>query len=64
MRLFTGLLNRGVLVGPALALLFPLTGLSGQTLDETRDVAADGHVLVENQVGGVEITVWDKAKGA
>ena len=45
----------------AFALLFPLTGLSGQDVDETRDMAADGHVLVENLAGSVAVTVWDKA---
>jgi DUF4097 and DUF4098 domain-containing protein YvlB len=62
MKLFTELLAWPVLAWPALALLFPLTGLSGQNLDETHDMAADGHVLVENQVGSVEVTVWNKAK--
>jgi len=46
----------------AVALLFPLTGLPGQEVDETRDMAADGHVLVENLAGSVAVTVWDKAK--
>ena len=62
MKLFNGLLARPVLAWPALALLFPLTGLSGENLDETRDMAADGHVLVDNLAGSVEVTVWDKAK--
>jgi DUF4097 and DUF4098 domain-containing protein YvlB len=62
MKLFTKLPTRSVLAWPALALLFPLTGLSGQSLDETRDLAADGHVLVENLAGRVEVTVWNKAK--
>ena len=62
MKLFTVSLAGPVLTWPALALLFPLSGLSGQNLDETRDMAADGHVLVENMVGSVEVTVWNKAK--
>ena len=62
MKLFTDLLAWPVLIWPALALLFPLTGLSGQNLDETREMAADGHVLVENLAGSVEVTVWNKAK--
>jgi DUF4097 and DUF4098 domain-containing protein YvlB len=62
MKLFTKLPTRSVLAWPALALLFPLTGLSGENLDETRDLTADGHVLVENLAGSVEVTVWDKAK--
>ena len=62
MKIFTGSLVWPVLAWPALALLFPLSGLSGQNLDETRDMAADGHVLVENMVGSVEVTVWNKAK--
>ena len=62
MKLFTVSLAGPVLTWPALALLFPLSGLSGQNLDETRDMAADGHVLVENMVGRVEVTVWNKAK--
>lgn len=62
MKLFTELRAWPVLVGSALALLFPLSGLAGQDLDETRDMAADGHVLIENLSGSVEVTVWDKAK--
>jgi DUF4097 and DUF4098 domain-containing protein YvlB len=62
MKLFNGLLARPVLAWPALALLFPLTGISGENLDETRDMAADGHVLVDNLAGSVEVAVWDKAK--
>jgi DUF4097 and DUF4098 domain-containing protein YvlB len=62
MKLFTELLARPVQVWPVLALLFPLTGLSGQNLNETRDMVADGHVLVENLAGSVEVTVWNKAK--
>ena len=45
----------------AVALLFPLTGLPGQNVDEKRDMAADGHVLVENLAGSVEVTVWEQA---
>ncbi|MEE8495583.1 MAG: DUF4097 family beta strand repeat-containing protein, partial [Xanthomonadales bacterium] len=62
MKLFTELRAWPVLVGSALALLFPLSGLAGQDLDETRDMAADGHLLIENLAGSVEVTVWDKAK--
>ncbi len=62
MKLFTVSLTGPGLAWPALALLFPLSGLSGQNLDETRDMAPDGHVLVENMVGRVEVTVWNKAK--
>jgi len=62
MKLFTELRAWQVMAWPALALLFPLTGLSGQNLDETREMAADGHVLVENLAGSVEVTVWNKAK--
>ena len=62
MKLFNVALAWPVLAWPALALLFPLSGLSGQKLDETRDMAVDGHVLVENMAGSVELTVWNKAK--
>ena len=62
MKLFTKLPTRSVLAWPALVLMFPLTGLSGQSLDETRDLAADGHVRVENLAGSVEVTVWNKAE--
>ena len=62
MKLFNVSLAWPVLAWPALALLFPLNGLSGQKLDETRDMAVDGHVLVENMAGSVEMTVWNKAK--
>lgn len=62
MKLLTRLPAWRVAVWSALILLFPLTGLSGQNLDETRDMAADGHVLVENMVGSVDVTVWDKAE--
>ena len=57
MKLYTKLL-----AWPALALLFPLTGVTGQDLDETRDMAADGHVLVENLAGSVEVTVWNEER--
>jgi len=50
------------LVLPALTLLIPQIGLSTERLDETRDMAADGHVLVENLAGSIEITTWDEAK--
>jgi DUF4097 and DUF4098 domain-containing protein YvlB len=62
MKSFTKLFARPVLALPALALLFPLTGLSGQSLDEKRDMAANGHVLIDNLAGKVEVTVWDKAE--
>lgn len=55
------ILARPALAVPALALLFPLAGLSGESLDEKRNMAADGHVLIENLAGKVEVTVWDKA---
>jgi DUF4097 and DUF4098 domain-containing protein YvlB len=58
----TELLARPVLVLTALALLYPLTGLSGEKLDETHDMAADGHVRIENLAGSVEVTVWHEAK--
>jgi DUF4097 and DUF4098 domain-containing protein YvlB len=45
----------------AFALLFPLTGLAGESVNETRDMAPDGHVLVENLAGSVEVAVWEKA---
>jgi DUF4097 and DUF4098 domain-containing protein YvlB len=62
MKSFTKLFARPVLALPALALLFPLTGLSGQSLDEKRDMATDGHVRIDNLAGNVEVTVWDKAE--
>jgi DUF4097 and DUF4098 domain-containing protein YvlB len=43
-------------------MLFPQIGLSAESLEETRDMAADGHVLVENLAGSIEITAWDEAK--
>lgn len=62
MKLFTELRARPVQALAALALLLPLAGWSGQSVDETRDLAADGHVQVENLAGSVEVSVWDKAK--
>ncbi len=62
MRLFTELPAWPVLACSALVLLFPLRGFSGQTLNETRDMASDGYVLVENTAGSVAVTVWDEAK--
>jgi DUF4097 and DUF4098 domain-containing protein YvlB len=50
------------LAWPAFALLLPITGLSGEKLDETRDMAADGLVMVENLAGRVELSVWNEAK--
>ncbi len=47
---------------PALALACPLTGLSAESLNETREMAADGSVIVENMAGSVEFSVWDEAR--
>jgi len=49
-------------IWPALALIFPLTGLATGSVNETRAMAADGHVIVENMAGSVEFSVWDEAK--
>ncbi len=62
MKVLTELPTWPVLASVVLALLFPLSGFSGQTLNETRDMAFDGHVLVENTAGSVAVTVWDEAK--
>jgi DUF4097 and DUF4098 domain-containing protein YvlB len=49
-------------IWPACALLFPLSGLSAGSLNEMREMAADGSVVVENIAGSVELSVWDEAK--
>lgn len=43
-------------------LLFPLAGQSGENVNETREMAADGSVIVENMAGIVEFSVWEEAK--
>jgi DUF4097 and DUF4098 domain-containing protein YvlB len=49
-------------IWPMFALLFPLTGLSAGSVNETRDMSADGRVIVENMAGSIEFSVWDEAK--
>jgi DUF4097 and DUF4098 domain-containing protein YvlB len=44
------------------ALLFPLTGLSASDVNETREMATDGSVIVENMAGSIEFLVWDEAR--
>jgi DUF4097 and DUF4098 domain-containing protein YvlB len=45
-----------------LALLIPAMPLSADSVDETRKMAPDGLVLVDNLAGSVEISVWDRAE--
>jgi DUF4097 and DUF4098 domain-containing protein YvlB len=49
-------------IWPVLILFLPLTGLSAESLNETREMAANGRVIVENMAGSVKFSVWDKAK--
>jgi DUF4097 and DUF4098 domain-containing protein YvlB len=53
------LINR---IWPAFALLFPLTALSAGSVNETREMAVDGRVVVENMAGSIEFSVWEEAK--
>jgi len=45
----------------ALAFL-PLTGVFAASVEETRPMAKDGLVRVDNMAGSIEVTVWDKAE--
>ena len=49
-------------IWPVFALLFPLIGHSEDSLNETREMAVDGRVIVENMAGSIEFSVWDEAK--
>ena len=49
-------------IWPVFALLFPLTGHSEDSLNETREMAVDGRVIVENMAGSIEFSVWNEAK--
>lgn len=44
------------------ALFVPMTGESTEIVDETREIATDGSVIVENMAGSIEFSVWDEAK--
>lgn len=50
------------LAWPAMALLIPAMPLSAETVNETLGMANDGHVLIDNLAGSVEVSVWDKAE--
>ena len=51
--------NLAIVVGVA-ALVFPLTVLAGQDIDETLDIPADGIITVDNTAGMIEFDTWDK----
>ncbi len=44
------------------AMMVPLKGVSGEEIDRTLEMPADGLVLVENLAGSVEIVTWDRAE--
>jgi DUF4097 and DUF4098 domain-containing protein YvlB len=41
-------------------LYFPMAAFANEPIDETRAIPADGHVLIENLAGEVEVPVWDR----
>jgi DUF4097 and DUF4098 domain-containing protein YvlB len=43
-----------------LMLSLPLTAWTGESIDETRPLDADGHVSIENLAGNVDILAWDR----
>lgn len=43
------------------ALMIPLAGISGEEIDETVEIAADGLVLVDNLAGSIEFVTWDRS---
>ena len=49
-------------IWPVFTLLLPLTGLPAESINETREMASNGRVIVENVAGSVRFSVWDKAK--
>ncbi|KGI78531.1 DUF4097 family beta strand repeat-containing protein [Oleiagrimonas soli] len=41
-------------------LLFSAAALAGTPIDQTRDVAADGHVKIVNVKGAIRVSTWDR----
>jgi DUF4097 and DUF4098 domain-containing protein YvlB len=57
--------NRKTLVTVAFiaaAMMVPLTGFSGEEIDKTLEMPADGLVLVENLTGSIEFVTWDRSE--
>lgn len=48
-----------VLLGAA-AVLTPLAAFSGESIDQTLEISADGKVHVENLAGTIEFATWDR----
>jgi len=51
----------GVSLG-VIALMIPVAGFSGEDIDKTLEMPADGLVSVENMVGRIEFVAWDRAE--
>ena len=45
-----------------IAMMVPLAGISGEEIDKTLDMPADGLVLVENLAGSIEFASWDRSE--
>lgn len=54
--------SRKNLILPAVLLLLPTLVLSNDAVNETREMAADGHVQIENLAGLIDVETWDQAK--
>jgi DUF4097 and DUF4098 domain-containing protein YvlB len=44
----------------AVAMMAPVTGFSGEDIDKTLEMPADGLILVENLAGTIEFATWDR----
>jgi len=46
----------------AVVMIVPVAGFSGEDIDKTLEMPADGLVLVENLAGNIEFSTWDRAE--
>ena len=58
----TGMIRILPLVLGACTLSIPLTALSGEEIDKTLEMPADGLFALENMAGSVDIETWDRAE--
>ncbi len=62
--LFPACDQRGPLLLCATLLLYPMFALAQTSIDERRDVLADGHVEIVNVSGSVEVIGWERSEVA
>ena len=46
----------------AVAMMVPVAGFSGEEIDETHEMPADGLVQVENLAGIIEFVTWERSE--